>query len=83
MTMLEAPARNLRLFSEGKRIANGDVRSFMTDWLGLPPNAATSTASGIISQALHQSGANDLRYAQLCQVHRHVELLVYVAMSAR
>ena len=58
MTMLETPARNLRLFSDGKRIANGEVRSFMADWLGLPPDAAISTAAGIMAGALHQSGAH-------------------------
>lgn len=58
MTMLQTPARNLRLFSDGKRIANGAVRSFMADWLGLPPVEAISTASGIIAGALHKTGAH-------------------------
>ncbi|KAK9835468.1 hypothetical protein WJX74_000849 [Apatococcus lobatus] len=54
--MLERPARNLRVFSDGKRIANGEVQSFLSKWLQLPPLAAVRAASHLISKPLHQSG---------------------------
>ena len=55
--MLQNPARNLRVFSDGKRLVIGAVERCMSDWLQLPPHAAMSTASETISRALHQSGA--------------------------
>ena len=54
--LIQRPARNLRLFMDGRRVPNEDIMESMCEWMQLPKPAASQAASEVIAEAIQMTG---------------------------